>query len=131
MWLYIMKGYGSQDIYKYENNPLIIKIKRLEHYWQIDLKRLFPGVMSYWFLTFMQMVSTYSPVPYCSGIKVYFWASFLAISLYHFPLLQEFELKNPSSFFKDLDKFRKHIRAISFPLTVRHGKLAFEYVTRP
>ena len=41
------------------------------------------------------------------------------ISLYHFRLLQEFDLKKPSSPFKDLDKFLKPISAISFPLTVR------------
>ena len=53
------------------------------------------------------------------------------ISLYHFPLVKEFDLKKLSSPFKDLDKFLKPIPAISFPLTVRHGNLAFEHVTRP
>ena len=52
------------------------------------------------------------------------------ISLYHFRLLQEFDLKKPSSPFKDLDKFLKPIPAISFPLTVRHGKVALEHVIR-
>ena len=50
---------------------------------------------------------------------------------YHFPLLQEFDLKKPCFPFKDLDKFLKPILAISFPLTVRHRKIAFENVTRP
>ena len=49
------------------------------------------------------------------------------ISLYHFPLVQEFDLKKPSSPFKDLDKFLKPIPL----LTVRPGKIAFEHVTRP
>ena len=53
------------------------------------------------------------------------------ILLYHFTLLQEFDLQKPSSLFKDLDKFLKPIPAISFPLTVRHSKIAFEHVTRP
>ena len=49
------------------------------------------------------------------------------ISLYHFRLLQEFDLKKPSSPFKDLDKFLKPIPAISFPFTARYGKVAFEH----
>ena len=53
------------------------------------------------------------------------------ISFYHFPLLQEFDLKKPSYPFKDLDKFLKPIPAIYFPLTVRHEKIASEHVTRP
>ena len=53
------------------------------------------------------------------------------ISLYHFPLLQEFDLKKASSPFNVLDKFLKPTPALSFPLTVRHGKIAFEHVTRP
>ena len=53
------------------------------------------------------------------------------ISLYHFPLVQEFDLKKPSSTFKDLDKFLKPIPVIYFLLTVRPGKIAFEHVTRP
>ena len=61
---------------KLEKKPLIIKIKRLEHCCQIYLKHLFAGVMIYWLLTFMQMASTYSPVPNCSGIKVHFWTNF-------------------------------------------------------
>ena len=48
------------------------------------------------------------------------------ISFYHFPLLQEFDSKKPSSPFNDLDKFLKPITAISFPLTIRHWKAAFK-----
>ena len=39
------------------------------------------------------------------------------ILLYHFLLLQEFDLKKPPSPFKDLHKFLKPIPAISFPRT--------------
>ena len=60
----------------FKKKLLIIKIKRLEHCWQIYLKHLFAGVMIYWLLTFMQMVSTYSPMPNCSGIKVQFCTNF-------------------------------------------------------
>ena len=49
------------------------------------------------------------------------------ILLYHFPPLQEFDLKKSSSPFKDLDKFLKPIPAISFPFTARYGKVAFEH----
>ena len=132
MWLYIRKGYGSQhclqmmlETWKKATNN---KKKRLEHCWQIYLKHLFAGVMIYWFLTFMQMVSTYFPVSNCIGIKVFGQIS-PPISLYHFPLLQEFDLKKPSSSFEDLEKFLKPTLAISFLLTVRHGKVAFEHVT--
>ena len=52
------------------------------------------------------------------------------ISLNHFPLLQELDLKKLSSPFKDLQKFLKSIPTISFPLIVRHGKIASEHVTR-
>ena len=48
------------------------------------------------------------------------------ILFYHFPLLQEFDSKKPSSPFNDLDKFLKPITAISFPLTIRHWKVAFK-----
>ena len=65
------------------------------------------------------------------GLKPIFGKIFPPTSLYHFPLLQEFDLKAPSSLFKDLEKFLKPIPAISFPFTVRHGKVAFEHVTRP
>ena len=61
---------------KLEKKTQMIKIKRLEHCWQIYLKHLFAGVMIYWLLTFMQMFSTQSPVPNCSGIKVHFWTNF-------------------------------------------------------
>ena len=77
------------------------------------------------------MASTYSPVPYCNGIKVHFWTNFPPISLDHYPLLQEFDLKKPSSSLKDLDKFLKSIPAISFHLTVRYEKIASEHGTRP
>ena len=54
------------------------------------------------------------------------------ISLYHFLFLEEFALKMSSSPFKDLQiyKFLKSIPAISLPLTVRHGRVAFKHVTR-
>ena len=54
------------------------------------------------------------------------------ISLYHFLFLEEFDLKKSSSPFKDLQiyKFLKPIPAISLPLTVRHGRVAFKHVTR-
>ena len=131
IWLYIRKGYGSQHCLQMMletwKEPLIIKVKR-----QIYLKHLFARVMFYWLLNFMQMISTYSPVPNCSGIKAHFLDKFSPpVSLYHFTLLQEFDPKKPSSPFKDLDKFLKPIPAISFPLTFRHGKVAFEHVTRP
>ena len=31
----------------------------------------------YWLLSFVQMLSTYYPVPNCSGSKVHFWTNFL------------------------------------------------------
>ena len=114
-----------------EKKPVMIKIKRLGHCRKIYLKHLFAGVMIYWLVTFKQMVSTYSSVPDCSGIKQMFWQISPPISLDHFRFLQEFDLKSLFSPFKDIDKFLKPIPAISFPLTVRHGKVAFEYVTRP
>ena len=54
------------------------------------------------------------------GLKSIFGQISPPISLYHFSLLQGFDLKKPSSPFKDLDKFVKPINAISVPLTVRH-----------
>ena len=62
------------------------------------------------------MVSTYSPVPNWRGIKFHLWTIFPTISLYHFPLLQEFDLKKPYSPFKDLDKFLQPIPTLSLPL---------------
>ena len=53
------------------------------------------------------------------------------VSLYHFPLLQEFDLKEPSSPFKYLEKFLQPISTISLPHTIRHGGDIFEHVTRP
>ena len=89
MWLCTRKGYGSQHCSQMMLETwrksliiitililIIIKIKRLEHCWQIYLKHLFTGVMIYWLLTFMQTISTYSPVPNCSEIKVHFGANF-------------------------------------------------------
>ena len=80
MWLYIRTGYGSQYCLQMMletwKKPLIIKIKHLEHCWQIYLKQFFAGVMIYWLLTFMQFFWTYSPVPNCSWIKDHFWANF-------------------------------------------------------
>ena len=61
---------------KLEKKTQMIKIKRLEHCWQIYLKHLFAGVMIYWLLTFMQIFSTYSRVSNCGGIKVHFWTNF-------------------------------------------------------
>ena len=58
------------------------------------------------------------------GLKSICGQIFPPISLYH---LQEFDLKKPSSPFKDLDKFLKPIPAISFPFTARYGKVAFEH----
>ena len=116
---------------KLEKKTQMIKIKRLEHCWQIYLKHLFAGVMIYWLLTFMQMVSAYSPMPNCSGIKVHFWKVFpthLNLSFFAFTRVW---LEKSSSPFKDLDKFLKLIPAISFPFTVRNWKIAFEHVTRP
>ena len=78
---------------KLEKKPLMIKIKRLEHCWQIYLKHLFAGVIIYWLLTFMQMVSTYSPVPNCSGIKVYFWTNFPTHFTFSFSTLTRFWLE--------------------------------------
>ena len=62
------------------------------------------------------------------GLKSIFGQTFPPISLYHFTLLQEFDFYKPSSSFKNLDKFLIPIPAISFPFTVRHGKVAFEHV---
>ena len=135
MWLYIGKGYGSQDIYKWclklEKKPLIIKIKRLEHYWQIYLKCLFPGVMFYWFLTFMQMVSTYSPVPYCREIKIYLWTNFPTHFTLSFSTFTRFWLEKSLLFFEGLRQISKTHPCYFFPLIVRHGKVAFEHVTSP
>ena len=61
------------------------------------------------------------------GLKSIFGQIPLRISLYHFPFLQKFDLKKP---FKDLGKVLRPIPAI-FPLTVRHGVVAFEHVTKP
>ena len=79
----------------------------------------------------MQMVRPTLPCLTVEELKPIFRQISPPISLYHFPLLQVFDLKKPSSNFKDLDKFIKLISAISFPFTVRHGKIAFEHVTRP
>ena len=81
MWIYIRKRLWfatlfTNDAWNLKKKTQMIKIKRLEHCWQIYLKHLFAGVMIYWLLTFMQMVSTYSPMPNCSGIKVQFCTNF-------------------------------------------------------
>ena len=80
MWLCIRKGYGVQHflqmILETWKKATDKKIKRLEHYWKIYLKHLFARAMIYWLLTFMQMISTYSPLPNCSEIKVHFWTNF-------------------------------------------------------
>ena len=65
------------------------------------------------------------------GLKSIFGQISPPISLDHYPLLQEFDLKKPSSSLKDLDKFLKSIPAISFHLTVRYEKIASEHDTRP
>ena len=65
------------------------------------------------------------------GLKSIFGQISPPISLYRFPILQEFDLKKRPSHFKDLDRFIKPIPAIFFSVTVRHGKIAFEHVTRP
>ena len=78
--------------------------------------------MIYWLLIFMQMVSTYSPVPICRWIKLQFGQiSLPLISLYYFPLLQEFDLKMPSSPFKNLQKFLQLNPAILHPLQLDTG----------
>ena len=61
------------------------------------------------------------------GLKSNFVQISPPISLYHFLHLQEFDLKNSSCPFKDLDKFLKPIPAISFPFTARYVKVAFEH----
>ena len=44
--------------------------------------------------------------------------------IYHFPVLQDFDLKKSSCHFKDLDKFLKPIPAISLSLKVKHGRVS-------
>ena len=74
----------------------------------------------------MQLVST-APCLTVGRLKSIFGQISPPISLYHLPYLQETYLKKPSSLKgKDLDKFVKPIPAISLPLTIRHGRVAFE-----
>ena len=69
----------------------------------------------------MQMVSTYSPVPNCSEIKVHIWTNLPIHFTSSFSTFTRVWL--PSSPFKDLDKFLKPTPAIFFPPRVRHGKM--------
>ena len=67
------------------------------------------------------MVSTYSPVPNCSEIKVHIWTNLPIHFTSSFSTFTRVWL--PSSPFKDLDKFLKPTPAIFSPPRVRHGKM--------
>ena len=74
----------------------------------------------------MQMVSIYSPVPNYGVIKFNFWTNFPTHFTLSFSILHEFDLKKPSSLFKDLDKFIQPVPTISHPHTIRCRRVAFE-----
>ena len=135
MWLYISKGYGLQhrlqvmlETWKKATNnknkafgALLTNLSKAFVCWSDDLLITLSCRWSWFTLPCLILVR----------LKSIFGQISPPISLYHFPLLQEFDLKKPSSPFKDLDKFLKPISSISVPLTVRHKKVAFWHVTRP